>query len=66
MAMIMQLGQTEPIAKSFIQDINGNFVANYKVLVNKDPVDVSAASGPLNIVLAFMKNFSDTQKNTYN
>jgi hypothetical protein len=66
MAMIMQLGQTEPIAKSFGQDVNGNLVPNYKVLVNKDPVDAGTVSGPLNIVLAFMKNFSDTQKDTYN
>lgn len=63
LSMIFQQGQN-PVEQYATKDANGNSVSAYKVLV-----DQSATAGgisPLNASLAFTKDFSDTQKNTYN
>ena len=66
LAMVIQLGSLEPVSKSFGKDVNGNFIPKYKVNVNDDPYNPGSEAGPLNIILAFMKNFADSQKETYN
>lgn len=63
LAMVIQQGQT-PVSLGSTRDANGNSVSSYSVLV-----DESASQGgisPLNSALAFSKDFSDTQKTSYN
>lgn len=63
LAMIFQQGQN-PVEQYSTRDANGNNVPVYNVLL-----DQSSSQGgisPLNSALAFTKDFSDTQKTTYN
>lgn len=63
LSMIFQQGQN-PIEQYATKNGNGDSVSAYRVLM-----DQSATAGgisPLNASLAFTKDFSDTQKDTYN
>jgi len=66
LALVMQLGSLEPVSKSFGKDTSGNLIPKYKVNLNNDPTNPESGAGPLNLILAFMKNFSDSQKETFN
>ncbi|MDQ1282000.1 MAG: hypothetical protein QG630_351 [Patescibacteria group bacterium] len=63
LSMIFQQGQT-PVEQYATKDGNGNSIAAYRVLVDQSTTD--GGISPLNAALAFTKDFSDTQKNTYN
>ncbi|MEI6352701.1 MAG: ABC transporter substrate-binding protein [Candidatus Nomurabacteria bacterium] len=63
LAMIIQQGQT-PVSVTYVQDGNGGSVPKYNVLVDQS-LNQSGIS-PLNSSLAFSKDFSDTQKTSYN
>jgi ABC-type glycerol-3-phosphate transport system substrate-binding protein len=63
LSMIFQQGQT-PVEQYATKDGDGNSIAAYRVLVNQSVTEVGIS--PLNAALAFTKDFSDTQKNTYN
>ncbi len=63
LSMIIQQGQI-PVSKSYGQDPSGNYITKYKVNVNE--MDLESGISPLNSALAFTKDFSDTQKTTFN
>ncbi|MEN9338537.1 MAG: hypothetical protein RI945_262 [Candidatus Parcubacteria bacterium] len=63
LTLILQQGQT-PVAQAVGRDIDGNSAYVYNVLTDQS-VNAGGLS-PLNSALAFTKDFSDTQKSTYN
>ncbi len=63
LSMIFQQGQS-PVEQYYTRDGNGNSVSAYRVLVDQSATD--GGISPLNAAFAFTKDFSDTQKNTYN
>lgn len=63
LSMIFQQGQN-PVEQYATKDGDGNSISAYKVLVDQSVSDEGIS--PLNAVLAFTKDFSDTQKDTYN
>jgi maltose-binding protein MalE len=63
LTLIMQQGQT-PVVQSVGRDTDGNSVFVYNVLTDQSASE--SGLSPLNSALAFTKDFSDTQKSTYN
>ncbi len=63
LSLIFQQGQN-PIEQYATRDGNGNNVSGFRVLLDKSTTE--GGISPLNAALAFTKDFSDTQKNTYN
>ncbi|MBP9765854.1 MAG: carbohydrate ABC transporter substrate-binding protein [Candidatus Pacebacteria bacterium] len=63
LSMIFQQGQI-PVVKSIARDSDGNSISKYTILVDQSITD--DGNSPLNSALAFTKDFSDTQKDTYN
>lgn len=62
-SMIFQQGQN-PVEEYSTKDNEGNSVSGYKVLFDESSNE--SGISPLNAALAFTKDFSDTQKDTYN
>lgn len=62
LTMVMQQGQI-PIAQTFANNKDGNKSIYYKVLFDQSVND--SGISPLNSALAFAKDFSDSQKDTY-
>lgn len=63
LTMVFQQGGV-PITKTAIKDANGNYADKY--IVSIDDINESSGLSPLNSALAFTKDFSDSQKSTYN
>lgn len=63
LSMIFQQGGV-PITNTFGMDSEGNRVTKYVVSLND--IDQKSGLSPLNSALAFTKDFSDSQKSTYN
>lgn len=63
-SMIMQQGEI-PISRGYVSDPStGNYSAKYTI--NVDRLNTETGISPLNSALAFTKDFSDTQKYTFN
>ena len=63
LSMIFQQGQN-PVEQYASKDGNGNSISAYKILLDQSAIE--GGISPLNASLAFTKDFSDTQKATYN
>lgn len=64
MSMIIQQGEL-PIARNYMTDPStGKYLAKYTI--NVDNLNPETGISPLNSALAFTKDFSDTQKSTFN
>ncbi len=63
LAMIFQQGEI-PVSRQQNFDVNGDYYSSY--IVNVDNISETTGLSPLNSALAFTKDFSDTQKSTYN